>query len=161
VYKKLKHEIRSTFTSEDEITLARCMDELPYLTACIEENLRIFPPAPIGFLRTIQEGGDIIDGHNVPGGVSIEYSLSIFFFSFALSSAVFLCVRDYAVPEFMLTLQKTAVSVSSWCAHHSTENFLRPDEFIPERWLDDEYASDKRLASRPFSMGPRGCIGKE
>lgn len=57
----------------------------------------------------------------------------------------------------------TTVSVYSWAATHSPQNFVRPDEFIPERWLDDEegtYASDKRDASQPFSLGPRGCIGK-
>jgi cytochrome P450 len=70
VYAKLKHEIRSTFKSEKEIRLEKCMNELPYLTACIEENLRIFPPAPIGFLRSVNKGGDIIDGHAIPGGVS-------------------------------------------------------------------------------------------
>jgi cytochrome P450 len=69
VYVKLKHEIRSAFKTEKEIRLEKCM-ELPYLTACIEENLRIFPPAPIGFLRSVNAGGDIIDGHAIPGGVS-------------------------------------------------------------------------------------------
>ena len=69
VYAKLKDEIRSTFMSEDEIKLS-VANNLPYLNACIEENLRIFPPAPIGFLRAIQQGGDIIDGHSVPEGVS-------------------------------------------------------------------------------------------
>ncbi len=59
-----------------------------------------------------------------------------------------------------LTLQ-TAVSVSTWCASHSADNFRNPDEFIPERWIDPEYGTDKKLASRPFSLGPRGCIGKE
>lgn len=69
VYAKLKQEIRSTFKSADDITLA-IAHELPYLSACLEENLRIFPPAPIGFLREIQQGGDVIDGKQVPGGVS-------------------------------------------------------------------------------------------
>lgn len=59
-------------------------------------------------------------------------------------------------------MYQTAVSVSSWCAHHNPSNFKNPDAFIPERWLEDpEYKSDLRLASRPFSLGPRGCIGKE
>lgn len=68
VYQKLKDEIRGKFKSEDEIRLVT-VNDLPYLNACIEEGLRIFPPAPIGFLRSIQKGGDIIDGHNVPEGV--------------------------------------------------------------------------------------------
>ena len=70
VYKKLTDEIRSTFQSESDIRLVPTMEKLPYLTACLEENLRIFPPAPIGFLRSVNNGGDIIDGHAIPGGVS-------------------------------------------------------------------------------------------
>ena len=61
-----------------------------------------------------------------------------------------------------LTCCQTAVSVSSWCAHHNAANFEKPDSFVPERWLDNrKYTSDNKLASRPFSLGPRGCIGKE
>jgi cytochrome P450 len=69
VYAKLKEEIRNTFKTEAEINL-EIATSLPYLTACIEENLRVFPPAPIGFLRAIQKGGDIIDGRYIPEGVS-------------------------------------------------------------------------------------------
>ncbi|EPE08411.1 cytochrome p450 monooxygenase [Ophiostoma piceae UAMH 11346] len=54
----------------------------------------------------------------------------------------------------------TTVSVYSWASTHSPNNFSRPDEFIPERWLDPAYANEKREASQPFSLGPRGCIGK-
>lgn len=127
VYQKLKDEIRGKFKSESEINLKAVSEELPYLNACIEEGLRIFPPAPIGFLRAIQKGGDVIDGYELPGG--------------------------------------TSVSVSSWCAHHSADNFKDPDDFIPERWLETAegtpYKNDAKLAFRPFSLGPRGCIGKE
>lgn len=52
------------------------------------------------------------------------------------------------------------VSCHSWAATHSPHNFRRPDEFIPERWTDAAYADEKREASQPFSLGPRGCIGK-
>lgn len=74
IFDKLKQEIRNTFKSESDIRLEVAM-ELPYLNACIEENLRIFPPAPIGFLREIQQQGDMVDGHYVPGGVrcSMDY----------------------------------------------------------------------------------------
>lgn len=53
--------------------------------------------------------------------------------------------------------------MSTWCASHSPDNFKDPDSFIPERYLEgnQEFAKDKKLASRPFSMGPRGCIGKD
>ncbi|KAF7563220.1 hypothetical protein G7046_g917 [Stylonectria norvegica] len=54
------------------------------------------------------------------------------------------------------------VSCHSWSMTHSPNNFRDPDIFVPERWLDvdDRYIDDKRDASQPFSLGPRGCIGK-
>jgi cytochrome P450 len=53
------------------------------------------------------------------------------------------------------------VSVSSWAASHNPTNFRDPDEFIPERWLDDSYSSDNKKATQPFSLGPRVCLGKK
>ncbi|KAF2691455.1 cytochrome P450 [Lentithecium fluviatile CBS 122367] len=120
-FSKLKEEVRDSFTCEEDITVERATS-LEYLNACIEESLRMLPPAPIGFLRSVPPGGDTIDGQFLPGG--------------------------------------TTVSVSTWCSGHSSTNFKKPDEFIPERWFGSAYASDNKLASRPFSMGPRGCIGK-
>jgi len=55
----------------------------------------------------------------------------------------------------------TTVSVGNWSASHSPENFRDPDDFIPERWIGDEYASDVKEAMQPFSLGPRNCIGKK
>ena len=44
--------------------------------------------------------------------------------------------------------------------------FVRPHEFLPERWLpkdhelyDGQFAGDRKDASKPFSTGPRQCIG--
>jgi cytochrome P450 len=66
---KLTEEIRSNFGSEDELNFEK-LASLPYLTACIEEGLRIFPSAPIGFVRTVPKGGDTVDGDFIPEGVS-------------------------------------------------------------------------------------------
>jgi cytochrome P450 len=57
------------------------------------------------------------------------------------------------------------VGVSSWAAAHSPDNFADPDNFMPERFMDaegakDRYSGDIRKAAQPFSMGPRGCIGR-
>ncbi|ORY19673.1 pisatin demethylase [Clohesyomyces aquaticus] len=120
-FDRLKKEIRDAFRTEEEITVGKTTT-LQYLNGCIEETLRILPPAPIGFLRSVPAGGDTVDGEFIPGG--------------------------------------TTVSVSSWCAQHNPRNFRDPDEFIPERWFDPAYSADQKLASRPFSLGPRGCIGK-
>ena len=55
----------------------------------------------------------------------------------------------------------TRVGVASWAASRSPLNFRDPESFVPERWLGDvRYAEDRREASQPFSLGPRGCIGR-
>ncbi|TKW49226.1 Isotrichodermin C-15 hydroxylase, partial [Colletotrichum tanaceti] len=55
----------------------------------------------------------------------------------------------------------TTVAVAPWAASHSALNYAEPDAFRPERWLGDpRFAGDKLHASQPFSLGPRGCIGK-
>lgn len=56
--------------------------------------------------------------------------------------------------------QGTIVHVSSWSATHSEENFHRPLDFIPERWLDPE-CKDQKSASQPFILGSRVCLGRQ
>ena len=56
---------------------------------------------------------------------------------------------------------KTGVSMNQYAVYHSSMNFTDPDTFAPTRWLDDpHFASDKKDAFHPFSMGPRSCIAK-
>ena len=55
----------------------------------------------------------------------------------------------------------TRVGIPSWAACRSPLNFRDPESFIPERWLGDaRYAEDRKEASQPFNIGPRGCIGR-
>ncbi|KAI9369063.1 cytochrome P450 [Aspergillus egyptiacus] len=57
--------------------------------------------------------------------------------------------------------EKTIVSVNQWSAYRSPRNFNRPNEFLPERWMNDpEFASDDKAALQPFSFGPRNCLGR-
>ncbi|KAF5978631.1 cytochrome P450 monooxygenase [Fusarium coicis] len=57
-----------------------------------------------------------------------------------------------------------AVGVNQLAAGYSEVNFHRTREFLPERWLDigpdSEFLSDDRMASQPFSLGSRNCVGK-
>jgi len=70
VYDKLAHEIRTTFREEKDIRF-EVLKDLPYMSACINEAMRIFPPVPAGLLRTVPKDGDTVDGYFVPGGVNI------------------------------------------------------------------------------------------
>jgi cytochrome P450 len=55
----------------------------------------------------------------------------------------------------------TIVAINQWSINHSSTNFARPYDFVPERWLGDpEFENDKRKAMQPFSVGPRSCLGK-
>ncbi|KAI8302091.1 Cytochrome P450 monooxygenase alt3 [Colletotrichum sp. SAR11_240] len=54
----------------------------------------------------------------------------------------------------------TAVGVHQLSAAHSGFNWSHPKEFIPERWMDEDFGKDDKSASQPFSFGPRNCIGK-
>lgn len=63
--KKLSDEVRQAFQSEDEITF-NAVSSLPYLKACIEEGLRLYPPTPGGLPRTVPEGGATVCGNYVP-----------------------------------------------------------------------------------------------
>ncbi|EON67359.1 hypothetical protein W97_06612 [Coniosporium apollinis CBS 100218] len=63
-------------------------------------------------------------------------------------------VDGHFVPE------GTSVAVGGYAASHNPANFRDCDSFIPERWLDDAYSTDVKKGAQPFSLGPRGCIGK-
>lgn len=52
----------------------------------------------------------------------------------------------------------TVVSVSPFVTARDHRNFHNPDEFCPERWIKDP-CRDNTSASKPFSTGPRGCLG--
>ncbi|KAF2803086.1 cytochrome P450, partial [Mytilinidion resinicola] len=64
-YEELKREIRTAFDSADDINI-NAVAKLKYLNACIEEGLRIFPPAPSAHPRVAPSGGSVVCGRFVP-----------------------------------------------------------------------------------------------
>ncbi|KAL9018606.1 MAG: hypothetical protein Q9185_004122 [Variospora sp. 1 TL-2023] len=57
----------------------------------------------------------------------------------------------------------TSVGVHQWSTYRDSTNFAFPDTFDPERFLPsppERYREDNEAALQPFSLGPRGCIGK-
>lgn len=70
--KKLTEEVRSTFKSEEEITLSS-VGNLEYMLACLNEAMRLYPPVPIGMPRVVPKGGAKVAGTFVPEGVSFHF----------------------------------------------------------------------------------------
>ncbi|QKD53803.2 cytochrome P450 [Fusarium oxysporum Fo47] len=53
----------------------------------------------------------------------------------------------------------TVVGTQNYTIHRSERAFHDPDNFLPERWLDDKNVDARKEAFVPFSVGPRRCIG--
>jgi len=69
---KLNQEVRSSFKSKDEITIAS-VGKLSYMLAVLNESLRLYPPLTSTLVRVVPPSGGKIAGHYVPGKVSANY----------------------------------------------------------------------------------------
>lgn len=57
----------------------------------------------------------------------------------------------------------TQVGVNTMGVQRNPANFSRPDEFMPERWIDTERPADFNHDVRafiPFTIGQFSCLGK-
>lgn len=141
IYRKLQHEIRSAFKAYDEIN-ANSTTDLEYLHAVALEAMRMYAPLPFALPRVVPEGGDTVDGHFLPAGVSL------------------LNLKGLWKP--LTVLFQTIVSTNPTAASLSSANFESPFEFRPERWLGEKKNNrDVLEAAQPFSLGPRGCLGRK
>ena len=124
---KLKNEIRSSFKSESEIN-GQSTRGLKYMTAVLQESLRVCPPFPDNMHREVPKGGAVVAG--------------------------------FSLPESM------TVSVPCYATFKSRNHFSSPEEFIPERWLQEHdsgspFTRDRHEVFYPFSLGPHGCLGQQ
>lgn len=86
-------------------------------------------------MRLSPSVGGILPRQVLPGGIEID---------------------GYTIPE------GTVVGVPHYTIHHNATYYPSPFAFHPERWLSEEPTSVQLAQSAfcPFSIGPRGCIGK-
>jgi cytochrome P450 len=119
---KLRHEVEPVFEGSDAIVPPfEKVRYLPYLKACLDENLRLHPPSATTTPRITPKQGQEIQGEWIAGD--------------------------------------TVVFCPTYSLHRNARYFQDPNAFRPERWLGEE-AKQLQQAFLPFSLGSRGCIGR-
>lgn len=139
---KLKAEVRSVFQTQEDINLIS-VNNLPYMLACLDEAMRMYPPIANGLPRQIPDGGATIMGQHIASKVGMALYQILLFQSLTWSS-------------------KTFVSVHHWALYRRDEYFKDPNAYHPERFLGDPaFADDRREVLQPFHVGPRNCLGRK
>ncbi|RAK82511.1 cytochrome P450 [Aspergillus fijiensis CBS 313.89] len=123
--------------SEPEASYYRSITSLPYLNACINEALRLQPPVP----------GEI-PRKTPPEGIHVPLPTSTTASSSSSTTTVF-------IPG------DTIISVPVLPVQRDPRNYVRPEEFIPERWTGEEpELTLKKSAFMPFVAGAYTCAGR-
>lgn len=63
-------------------------------------------------------------------------------------------LENYSIPPL------TTITVYPYILHRTESIYPDPEEFIPERFLDESNKSKFLFGYLPFSAGARNCIGK-
>ncbi|KAB5542502.1 cytochrome P450-like protein [Coniochaeta sp. 2T2.1] len=132
---KVTREVREAFEDVEDIHQGPRLGGCAYLRACIDEAMRLSPSVGGVLPREVLPGGVMVDGERVPAGI--------------------------------------VVGTPHYAIHHHEEYYPQPFEFVPERWIagseakvlggrkvKEEDVARAQSAFCPFSIGPRGCIGK-
>jgi cytochrome P450 len=137
---KATREVRDRFDHAEDIHQGPGLASCTYLRACIDEAMRLSPSVGGLLPREVLAGGITIDGHDIPEG--------------------------------------TVVGTPHYAIHHNERYYPRAFEYVPERWIAGSSIASKdasgptaqtvtetdvaraQAAFCPFSIGPRGCIGK-
>lgn len=85
---RVKREICDTFNSKEEMTI-EALPKLTYLTAVLDEAMRIYPAAPETLARVVPAGGTTICGKYVPQGATV----------FILHYPTFHSTRNFVRPD--------------------------------------------------------------
>jgi cytochrome P450 len=70
-YERVTKEVRSAFSSIDDIRLGAELNSCTYMRGCIDEAMRLSPPGASPPFRNVLKGGATIEGNYFPEGVDI------------------------------------------------------------------------------------------
>lgn len=131
VQTKLAKEIFSTFSSYDEIRSGSKLHSCRYLTAFLEEALRMTPPVSAEPAREVLQGGTTVDSHYIPEGLHVSTGLYCLSFN-----------KDIYPEPFTFRPERWIVADDSHVGSSSDSVAKAQSGFCA------------------FSTGSRGCVGK-
>lgn len=131
VQAKLAREILATFSSYEEIKSGNKLQSCKYLTAFLDEALRMTPPVSAEPARTALNGGTTVDGHYIPEGFHVSTGLYCLSFNKDIYPEPF----EFRPERWIVADDKASGSSA-------------------------ESVAEAQGAFCAFSAGSRGCVGK-
>ena len=112
----------------------------PYLSAIINEVLRLYPPVPSGLQRLTPPEGATIAGRFVPGDMIISTP------TYAIQRGKYSLLKCWRMRLVLILKDPRA--------------FVQPNEFIPERWYSRPELILRKDSFVAFGYGTYNCAGK-
>lgn len=128
---KLANEVLSTFSSYDEIRSGSKLQSCKYLTAFLQEAMRMTPPVSAEPSREVLPGGTTVEGHFIPAGQHVSTGLYCLSYN-----------KDVYPKPF----------------NFRPERWLVADNEKDGSSADDVALAESGFCA--FSYGSRGCVGK-
>ena len=188
-HKILNNEIRSTFPMIDDIRQGARLSSCHYLRACLEEAMRLAPPAPGALWREVCMGGAIVDGALIPAGLDVgvcQYAIcrnpDLFPEPYLFKperhlrtedspSSTRTATNDYF--GFQPRSMPPHVSSPQFSPSHLSASHLSPSYLSPSIQAHEGLTSglstplphtpggsEKPPTFAPFLIGPRSCVAK-
>lgn len=140
-YQKAAHEVRSTFSSADEIRLGPKLNACVCLRACVDESLRLSPPGGSALWREVESGGAIVEGEFLPAGCEVAVGV----YSIQHSP-------DYYQDPFRFDASRWYRNGADKADQAESSSVSSPQQQQRQQQQHSPYM--------PFSVGPRSCVGK-
>ncbi|KAJ3321561.1 hypothetical protein HDV06_004097 [Boothiomyces sp. JEL0866] len=71
------------------------------------------------------------------------------------------CKKDTVLPSGYFVPGNTNCAISANALHNNPDVYPEPQTFNPDRWLPEEESKRSPFSWLPFSIGARGCIGRQ
>ncbi|KAJ3541828.1 hypothetical protein NM688_g6036 [Phlebia brevispora] len=135
-FKRLRQEIDEAFPNRHETFDPSKQADMPYLNACINEALRLYPPVLSGLQRTVEAGGHVICDQFIPENTKVSVNA----YTMHHDVREFSPIPDIYWPDRWLSIERYTLP---------SGEVVSKDQVVTNRG-----------SFLPFSYGPQNCAGK-